>query len=232
MNCVNKELIIKLLSKNTLFSELETSELEIIIEMAHFKSIQKKQIIFHKGEEGGQLYLLMTGVVQISSMSDQGKEIILDLLKSGEVFGEISLFDEMDRSATATTLEYSDLLIIKRKDFIPFLEKNPQVAIKMLTGLSKRLRQTNITLEDMLFKTLPSRLAKKLIELSDNYGEELPNGELRISLSLSHTQLGNMVDSSRESICRQLGVWQVDDVIRVDHGYIIIQNLDQLESLL
>ncbi len=229
---MNNELIIKLLSKNPLFSELETSQLEKIVALSHNKSVKKKQIIFHKGEMGSQLYLLLNGQIQISSISDQGKEIILNFIEPGDLFGEISLFDGKDRTATATALKNSELLFINRHDFMTFLEETPKAAINMLAGLSSLIRKTNILLEDMLFRPLSSRLAKNLITLCKDYGEELKNGELRINMTLNQEQLGNMVDSSRESICRQLSVWQADEIIRIDHHHIIIINLEELDSLI
>jgi CRP-like cAMP-binding protein len=226
-----EEVTTKLLSANPLFSQLGADELTDIIAFARIKLVEKKVIIFHKGDRGDQLIAVLKGRVQISSISEDGKEIILNLVEPGEVFGEISLLDGMERTATAMTLTASELLIISRQDFIPFLEKNPRIAIKMLAALSQRIRQTNIMMEDVLFRNLSSRLAKKLIALADCYGENLSDGSTRIQILLSHTQLGNMVDSSRESVCRQLKIWEDEKITSMDRRYIIIHNPEQLKFL-
>ncbi len=227
---MNDEVTTKLLSANPLFSQLGSDELADIVAFARIKLVEKKTIIFHKGDRGDQLIAVLKGRVQISTISEEGKEIIFNLVEPGELFGEISLFDGMERTATAMTLIASELLVINRQDFIPFLEKNPHIAIKMLAALSHQLRQTDVMMEDALFRNLASRLAKKLIALGDCYGENFPDGKTRIKISLSHTQLGNMVDSSRESICRQLRIWEDEGITSMDHRYIIIHNPDQLAS--
>ena len=228
---MNDEVTIKLLLANPLFSQLRSDELAEIVAFARIKLVEKKEIIFHKGDRGEQLFAVLKGRVQITTISEEGKEIIFNLVEPGELFGEISLFDGMERTATAMTLIASELLLINRRDFIPFLEKNPHIAIKMLTALCQRLRQTNVMMEDALFRTLSSRLAKKLIALADFYGEKTPDGKTRINLSLSHTQLGNMIDSSRESVCRQMRGWENDEIVSMENGYIILHNSEQLKSV-
>ncbi len=232
VSLMNLELTIRLLSENPLFSKLSKVELTDIIAFSHTRHVDKKQVIFHKWDDGGQLFALLKGRVQISSVSDTGKEIILNFVEAGKVFGEISLFDKMERSATATTLEDSELLVISRQDFIPYLEKNPHIAIKMLGVMSKLIRQTNIMIEDVLFQNLAYRLAKKIISLADEHGEDLNDGTTRIKLALSHTQLGNMINSSRESVCRQLRAWENTEIISVDNGHILVHNFDYLERIL
>lgn len=228
---MNLELTTKLLSENPLFCQLREDEMAEIIAFSHTRHVHKKLVIFHKWDESGQLFILLKGRVQISSVSDTGKEIILNLVEPGEIFGEISLFDEMERTATAMTLDDSELLVISRQDFIPYLERNPRIAIKMLGALSQLLRQTNILIEDVLFRNLAYRLAKKVISLAGEHGEDLSDGTTRIKLALSHTQLGNMINSSRESVCRQLRAWENEEIISMDHGHILVHNFDRLKLL-
>jgi CRP-like cAMP-binding protein len=228
---MNLELTTKLLLKNPLFSQLGENELTEIITFSHTRRVDEKQVIFHKWDESGQLFVLLKGRIQISSVSDTGKEIILNLVEPSEIFGEISLFDKMERTATAMTLDDSELLVISRQDFIPYLEAHPRIAIKMLGALSQLLRQTNILIEDVLFRNLAYRLAKKIISLAGEHGEDLSDGAIRIKLALSHTQLGNMINSSRESVCRQLRAWENDEIISMDHGHIFVHNFDRLKLL-
>ncbi|MEE9412001.1 MAG: cyclic nucleotide-binding domain-containing protein, partial [Methylococcales bacterium] len=125
---MNDEVTIKLLLANPLFSQLRSDELAEIVAFARIKLVEKKEIIFHKGDRGEQLFAVLKGRVQITTISEEGKEIIFNLVEPGELFGEISLFDGMERTATAMTLIASELLLINRRDFIPFLEKNPHIA--------------------------------------------------------------------------------------------------------
>jgi CRP-like cAMP-binding protein len=228
---MNYEFITKSLLENPLFSQVEPSELKAILALSHVKHVRKNQMIFHKGDKGEQLIAVIKGRVQIFTASDEGKEIIFNLVEPGELFGEFSLFDGTERTANAMSLVASELLVISRCDFIQFLEKNPGIAIKMLAALSQRIRLTNIMMEDALFRDLSSRLAKKLIALANYYGEKSAGGKTRINIALSHTQLGNMVYSSRESVCRQLKTWEGEGIISIQNRNIIIHDVDQLKSL-
>ena len=93
-----------LLSKSTLFSYLNSEELEKLTAFARQKSLRPKDILFHKGESGNQMFVIVRGRVKVSTLSEEGKEIILDILEAGNFFGEISLFDNQRRSATTTAM--------------------------------------------------------------------------------------------------------------------------------
>ncbi|MBN2701439.1 MAG: Crp/Fnr family transcriptional regulator [Methylohalobius sp. ZOD2] len=219
-----------LLSHSALFSELAPAELDQLVQFAKVKQFKSKQVIFYKGEEGQRLFAILDGRVQISTLSEEGKEMTLVILEPGDLFGEISALDGRERTATATALESTDLLIIERRDFIPFLERHPKIALKLLSALCSRIRATDELIEDALFLNLPSRLAKKLLALADTYGENIEEGT-RINLKLSQTELGKLVSTSRESICKQIGVWQEAGLISFNRGYITIHQPEKLEDL-
>jgi cAMP-binding proteins - catabolite gene activator and regulatory subunit of cAMP-dependent protein kinases len=165
----------RLLSKSMLFSQLEMQDLERLVRFAKIKQVRTKQIICHKGEAGNQMFAIIRGRVKISTLSEEGKEkeIVFGILDAGETFGEISLLDGKERSATIMAIEPpSELLMIERRDFIPFLERYPTVAIKLLEVVCGRLRVTCELFEDAVFLNLPSRLAKKLLSLAQIYGKE------------------------------------------------------------
>lgn len=220
----------KLLANSALFSQLEPAELDKLLRFAKIKPFKPKEVIFHKGDEGRQLFAILNGRVQISTLSGEGKEMTFIILEAGDLFGEISVLDGRERTATATALQPTELLAIERRDFIPFIEQHPKIAVKMLAALCERIRLTDELIEDALFLNLPSRLAKKLLALAETYGEETPEG-VRINLKLSQTELGNLVSTSRESICKQFGAWQEKGLITFDRGHITIHQPDELEEL-
>lgn len=224
---VNKR---ELLSNSVLFSQLEPAELDKLVRFARIKHAKPKEVIFNKGDLGHQLFAILNGRVQINTLSDQGKEMTLIILEGGDIFGDISVFDSRERTATATALEASELLVIEKRDFIPFLKKNPAIAIKIIAALCERLRNTDEIMEDVVFRNLPARLAKKLLALADTYGEDTDEG-LKIKLKLSQTELGNMVSTSRESINKQIRAWEDKGIIQFDRGYITICQQEQLEDI-
>lgn len=212
--------------------QLELVDLDELKQFAQIRFAQAKENIFHKGDRGVGLFIVLAGRIKLSTFSTKGKEITLALCESGELFGEISVFDTMAQPATATALVPSKLLLVKDRCFLAFLEKHPKTSLKILNTLSRRLRQTYELMEDMLFLNLPSRLAKKLLELASSYGEELSDGKVRICLRFSQTELGNMIAASRESICGQMRMWEKGGFVSYEQGYIIIHHPKKLGCIL
>src|SRR5262249_62190316 len=109
---------------------------------------------------------VMSGSVRISVAADNGHEVVLNIIKPGQVFGEIALLDGRARTADAVAITDCELMVIDRRDFIPFLHHEPDVTLKLIEILCARLRRTTAQLEDLMNLSLPARLAKGLLKLS------------------------------------------------------------------
>lgn len=202
--------------------------------MAQFAKVQDakpRKVIFHKGDPGTQMFLIISGRVKTTTLSEDGKEVVFNIMDAGEVFGEISLLDGKERTATITTMESCRFLVLERRDFIPFLEQHPKVAIHLLTVISSRLRSADEMLEDTLFRNLPARLAKKLLSLAESYGREDDNGNTRIELKLSQQELGQLVGTSRESVNKQLRYWERTGMLTVEQRHITLLEEGELEHI-
>lgn len=222
----------KLRQRSVLFSVLNDDDANAIINLGRIVQHPAKHIVFQVGEVGDHLFILLDGRVKVSLTSADGREAILSILEPGDVMGEMALLDGDVRSATVTTMDACSFLVLWRRDFLPFLEKNPDVALKLLSGLSKRLRATNDMVGNLSFLNLPARLARILINLGQQYGKVTDNG-IAIGLKLSQEELGNLVGVSRESVNRQIRLWVEASVLDYTHGTIILKNSDALfrESL-
>jgi len=219
-----------LLANVPLFNGLAPAELDALIPVARTVSLKSREELFHKGDQGAQVYVVIRGNLKALTTSDEGDDVVFSILGPGEVLGEIALLGGTPRTATVTSIDASELLIIDRRDFIDFLRKHPDVAIKLLDVLAQRMKRVSELVEDTLFLNLPLRLAKKLLSLSRAYGEPHPQG-LRLDLKLSQEEWGDLVGTTRESINKQLRAWTEDGLITVDHGYIIIHDRRELEKL-
>jgi CRP/FNR family cyclic AMP-dependent transcriptional regulator len=226
MSLLNDQDKHQLLSKSILFSQLDIKVLDRLIRFMKSKHFKAREVIFHKADPGNQMCIIINGRVKLSTLSEEGKEMMFGMLEPGDIFGEISLLDGEQRSATVTATKPTE-----RRDLIPFLEQHPLVAIKLLAILAARLRKTDEIFEDTLFRTLPSKLAKKLLALADDYGEQTARG-VKISLKLSQQEIGNLVGTSRESINKQLRAWEDEGLLTFHKGYITILQPDELEDLL
>ena len=144
--------------------------------------------------------------------------------------GEIALLDGSDRTADAVTLVDSDLLILERRDFIPFLQRHPDSCMRLFAVLCERLRKTSELLEEALFLEGSSRLAKRLVHLAEVFGKPVQGGVM-VDIPLSQQQLGNMVGMSRESMNKQLKQWRRDGLISIEEGRYVLTNLEALREM-
>jgi len=224
--------IAELRKRSVIFAALSDEEAATIMQLARVVNHPAKHTIFQVGEAGDHLLVVMQGRVKVSLISPDGKEAILSILEPGDVFGEMALLDGEPRSASVATMENCSFLVLWRRDFLPFLERNPQVALKLLAALSKRLRSTNDMVGNLSFLHLPARLARILLNLGQQYGKLTAEG-IAIGLKLSQEELGNLVGVSRESVNRQIRVWVESGVLDYTHGTIILKDSDLLfrESL-
>jgi CRP/FNR family transcriptional regulator, cyclic AMP receptor protein len=219
-----------MLSKHFLFHAFENAELDELLAHARTQSYAAGSSIFRKGDAGNGLYGILSGEVAINTFSADGKEILLNLLRPGEIFGEIALLDAKERTAGAMAKTASDLLFIDRGDFIPFLERHPQVCVRLLTVLCNRMRWTSQIIEDVIFLDLPGRLAKKLLDFAELHGRSVSEG-IELDLHLSQYDLGTLTGASRESVNKVLTLWRRNGLISLQQRKIIIQRPAELRLL-
>src|SRR5262249_19573634 len=156
-----------------------------------------------KGAPGNGMMAILRGEVRISVLGPDGRQITLTTMSEGDIFGEIALLDGGDRTADVVAITDTELLVIDRRSFLPFLERHPAVANKLLVALCQRLRRTTQQVEDLALLDLSARLAKRLIGLAETKGQKTDGG-IKIATPLTQGALADMVGTSRESINRQL----------------------------
>jgi CRP/FNR family transcriptional regulator/CRP/FNR family cyclic AMP-dependent transcriptional regulator len=132
------------------------------------------QIVFHHGDPGGLLYIIVKGKVKITHSTPDGQEALLAILGSGDFFGELALLDDSPRSATAEAIEPTDVLTLHREEFMRYLQSNPDFSLHVLQTMAKRIRHLNKQVRDIFFLDLPGRLARTLLQLAepDEWGRE------------------------------------------------------------
>jgi len=187
-----------------LFSGLEDNELEALYALSKTRRYPKENIIFLQDDPGDAFYLILSGEVKVTLLGGDGREYILSLLKKGDFFGEMSLFDNAPRSASVVTTEDADFLIIQRQAFLNHITHVPTLLTKFLSTFSQRLRRTDERLGDLALLNVQARVAKTLITLAEA-SDGLTRGEAwRISKRLTHQDIASMVGATRETITRIL----------------------------
>lgn len=219
------------LLKSSLFQAMTPQELDETLKFAVERRYQRGSMIFQKGDEGSSLMAVLAGRVKISSVSTEGKEITLNQINEGEIFGEIALLDGKQRSADATAAEDTLLLVVERRHFLPFVRTNDDLYLRLLAVICDRLRRTSLALEELALFDLPARLARVLLKMAEDYGRPAIGGGMRIDMKLSQRDLSTLVASSRESVNKQMQSWRKGGVVDMDAGYIVVRSASDLAML-
>jgi CRP/FNR family transcriptional regulator, cyclic AMP receptor protein len=220
----------RLLLTSPLFDALPTEALDNILTQATEKSVRRGQTIFQKGDEGSYMVAVLIGRMRISATSPEGREITLNMIDAGEVFGEIALLDGKPRSADATAIEDSQLMMVERRHFLPYLISNHDLALRLIDVLCERLRDTSETLGNFAMLDLAGRLARKLLNLAAEYGKPA-NGRIRLEIRLSHTDLGRFVGCSRETVNKQMRAWEEEGIVAREGGRIALHKPHVLKRI-
>ena len=214
----------KLLHKCALFAALDDSECDELAAHARVRGFVAGQSICRVGDRGDSMMAVAVGTVRISLPTTKGTEIILADLPAGEVLGEIALLDGKPRSANATALTNCELMILERRDLLPFLERNPGTSLKLMEFLCGRVRRSDERMYDIAFFDLPVRLAKTLLRCAQ------PGGGTS-KLSLSQQELAYMAGGTRENVNRCLRGWQRQGILELKDRWTIILRPDALSDL-
>jgi CRP-like cAMP-binding protein len=217
---------LEILRNQSIFGELPGSVLERLAPYLRTRTVRRGTTIFAKGQAGTALMAVLSGSVRISVAASSGRETVLNTIHAGEIFGEIALLDGHPRTADAVAVADCELLVIERRDFIPFLRENPEVAVRLIEVLCARLRRTTQQIEDVTSLNLPARLAKVVLCLASEAGGQAP-----VKIAVSQKEIGQMIGISRESTNKQLRSWARARWVRLERGGIVLLEPDALAAL-
>lgn len=217
--------IVQRLRQIPLFTQLDDGELERIGRAARDKSYPKGSVILFEDDPGDALYVVLSGQVKVVLIGEDGREVILSILKIGDFFGEMSLIDDQPRSAHVIAIEDSDLLVLRREDFRACLEESPRIALGLLQALSRRLRRADDKIGGLVLLDVNGRVARLLIELADEHdGQTIPR-------KVTHHTIAQMIGSSRETVSRTIRDLADQGLIQVSRKDITILQRPPLEDL-
>src|SRR6201985_1905492 len=208
-----------ILKMNPMFSDLGTDELQRISSLCHTQQLNTGEVLFQKGDAGDALFGVRRGQIRIETGASDGSRLTLNFMGSGDLFGEVAVLDGQSRTADAMAGEPTELFVLRRADFLAFLEREPKVAIKIIQLLCQRIRWQSERLEESMLQALPVRLARRLCALAADFGSEV---------HISQEQLGIFVGAARESVNRQLQSWRKEGILDLQRGRILLQNLNKL----
>jgi CRP-like cAMP-binding protein len=218
---------LSLLRSHPLFRDLPPGVIEHLGSYMKTRRAARGTSIFAKGDPGTGLMGVLAGAVKVSVASADGKDIVLNVFREGDVFGEIALLDGRPRTADATAMSDCELIVIERRDFVPFLSSQPDVMLKFIEILCSRLRRTSEQVQDITFLNLPTRLAKTLLQLTGGVqGSAAPS-----KATITQREISQMIGMSRESTNKQLRAWAKRGWIRLERGAVGVIAPDKLTAI-
>lgn len=222
---------IKLLRGCALFESLNDSDMAELARICRSRSIDRGTLICGRGEPADSMMVVAEGRVRISSVSIEGREVILNEINAGQAFGEIAFLDGSDRTADATALEPTRLLVLHRRDFQPFLRERVSLCLEVMKLLCQRLRHTTEQVEDLALRSLESRLARVLLPLAESTGERGADGSVAVRTSLSQRELGEITGATRESVNKTLRNWREHGIAEMQEKMFQIRDLEEFREL-
>jgi CRP/FNR family transcriptional regulator, cyclic AMP receptor protein len=205
--------------KNTeLFNSLDDGEIEAVIDSIKIKTVPKNTPVIIAGDNSNTLYIIKEGYVNVTSCNEEGKEIILSVLNVGDIFGELSLFDDKPRSANVVTVEKCVLLILDKADFLKLLNQNPKIAIQVIKYLCQRIRFSNSITQSLALMDVYERLKNFLYTMATLEVD----GKWVIDKPMSQREIASHIGSGREVISRILSELVEGDYLTIDRKIITI----------
>jgi len=213
-----------------LFRDFDETELSEVAQLVATRRYGKHQTIFREGDPGQTFYLILTGSVAIVRVAPDGRETILSILKERDFFGEMSIFDTAVRAASVRTLTEVEVGAIEREDFLALIDRSPRIGRLLVIALSERLRAANKLISASTSQDIRSRLASLLLNLSTNFGEQVPAGT-RITLRLTNQEMANMIGTTRETVNRTLNRFWDERLIDMRTAHVVIVEHEKLKAM-
>jgi CRP/FNR family transcriptional regulator len=206
--------------RSAFFGALATDDLAALGSAMFQRSYPAGQIVLLEGAASSVLYVVQAGRLKLFKTSPRGREQVLRLLRPGDVFNEVAVFDEGPNPASAQTIEDCTLYLLRRRDLLRFVAERPGIALAMTRAFARRLREALALVEDLAFRDVSSRLAKILLAGQDG-------GAPRLTQEL----LAAMAGSRREVVGRALKALSQEGAIKLERGRIHVRDRAVLEHL-
>jgi CRP-like cAMP-binding protein len=225
---ITSEDTIALLKRVPVFSVLGEPELTRVAEVTVPRTFDAGQVVFHEGDSSDTCYVVRSGQARAIREHATGRSITLATFGPGDIFGELAMFDSERRSATVESTEPTEVIAILGGDMRRLLREHPEIAVKLISALGRRLRETNERLARQSFQSVQSRVAGVLAQLvKAERAEGADEGDVLITAT--QADLAKLAGSSRESASRFLAVLERAGIISQGRGKLTVHDPDALE---
>jgi CRP/FNR family cyclic AMP-dependent transcriptional regulator len=202
-----------------LFSSFPEEQLRMLASVVARKSATRSTIVMAGGDATDSLYIVLSGRLKVMMSDAEGKEVILSILGPGEFFGEMGLIDDSPRSASVVAIEACELLAITKRDFKKCLAENFEMAMAVMRGLVRRLREADRKIGSLALLDVYGRVARLLLDMSENV-----DGEKVVTKRLPKQDIAKMIGASREMVSRVMKDLQMGGYIEVRGTNIVLRD--------
>ncbi|MGD9683339.1 MAG: Crp/Fnr family transcriptional regulator [Candidatus Obscuribacterales bacterium] len=217
------------LKQSEIFESFNPVELGRLLGILEELELPKHHVLFSPGDPCDAIFFIEKGRVRVTRLSPEGKTVILALLGPGELIGEAA-WEYGEHDSYAETLDESRIYQIGRDAFQNFIRQNPEFGLRLIQILGGRLKQAQARIEDLVFRQVPSRVARLLLTLAENHGRVTPSG-IRVEFPLTHQEIADMVGSSRVTVTQILNRFRSSNWIDIESKRVTIHDQEALEDL-
>jgi CRP-like cAMP-binding protein len=213
-----------------MISALSDAQRRQLEKMTRMLEVKRGTRIYLPGDPSDQIFLLKSGVIKISTVTADHREVILAFLHSGDIFGELAVVDEAPRDHLAEAYDDCVVCAMNRDTVLRLVRETPEIGFQITKLIGLRLRTFRSRVEELLCKSAPARLAHALLELAERHGVADTDGVL-ISLRLSQGDLGRLVGLSRETVNAILQEWREQSLLEMDRRSLRLRDPERLKAI-
>jgi CRP/FNR family cyclic AMP-dependent transcriptional regulator len=212
------------------FSNLSDGQVRMVDQYSIMREIKKGETLYLEGSSDKNIYILKKGVVKITRLTFQGREITLDIFKEGSIFGEMVFIESEERNESAEVIEDGLICIMRREDFDTLIKRMPNLSMQITKMIGLRRCKIENKLLDLLFSTVEQRVAKTLLNLLDDFGTPYNGGHL-IKIKLTHRDYAALIASTRETVTATFNKLRDEGLIDFEGKYVVIKSLEGIKAI-
>jgi CRP-like cAMP-binding protein len=221
---------LQILKKSLFFSTVPEPVQREVGSLFNEETYQRDDYIFFEGDKPEWFYIVKEGRVKLVKHSDTGKDVILQVFATGDMFGEVSLFDHKPYAASAQAMETSIIMKLGRKDFLLFFGRHPFISTEMIMELGRQLREAHATIKSLAVDRVEQRIASILLKLAEKMGTSQKEG-ITLNLSLTRQDLADMAGTTVETTIRVMSRFTKKKLIKPVSGKILLLNSQVLQRI-
>ncbi|MEB3102668.1 Crp/Fnr family transcriptional regulator [Ferviditalea candida] len=214
-------------SKDENGSYFNADHFELMQSIMYPHKAKKGAYLFWEGEDAGKLYYIRSGRVKLLKSTEDGRNLILSIMRQGDLFGELGSFGEGLNSFSAEIIEDADIGIIQKKDLEVLLYQHGDFAVEFMKWMAMMHQTTQSKFRDLLFYGKQGALASTLIRMSNSYGVHCTEGT-RLNIKLTNAEIADMIGATRESVNRMLSAFKDEGIVEMKNGKLVIRRMEDL----